>query len=336
MKYQSITQKQRIKFYEVAPGVYAAITPYNGLCWANAAFVNRGKGLIFDTFFDLPHARELREFAIEKVGKVPAYVACSHYNCDHTWGNQVFPDSCIIMHKEAERERLAEKPEFWNDIVRNGAQGGVGKRWLNMNLKGFDLTDVHWQQPDMLVKDDTRIMLGDTVFELLNVAPSHSDSDLLGWLPREKVLFAGDVIFIGSTVYSEVGTQRMLKLLDFIIYDLKPEVIVPGHGALCGLDTVREIRSYFENLLEQFNKHYNDDISSIELAKKIDVSKFLHWIQPERIFLCVNPMVAERRKQSMVPDWDFNATSMAQVREYHEKVYGDTIKPWDPMCAWAE
>ncbi|MFR1708769.1 MAG: hypothetical protein ACLSV2_07705 [Clostridium sp.] len=50
MKYGRIIQKERVKFYEVADNVFAAISPYNGICWANAAFINRGPGLVYDSF----------------------------------------------------------------------------------------------------------------------------------------------------------------------------------------------------------------------------------------------------------------------------------------------
>lgn len=101
MKYGRTVTGTRIKFYEVAKNVYAAISPNKGLCRANAGFINKGKGLVYDTFFDLPHARELRHFCVDTSGHEPGYVVNSYYNCDHTWGNQVFSGSTLIMHKNA-------------------------------------------------------------------------------------------------------------------------------------------------------------------------------------------------------------------------------------------
>jgi len=337
MKYLGTETRQRFKYYEIVPDVYAAVTPYKGLCWANAGYINKGKGLMYDTLFDLPHARELRQFAIDKSGKAPAYVVNSHYNCDHTWGNQVFEDSCIIMHKNCEWERQSEDSNFWRDILENGEHStSIGKHWLWENIRGFDLTDVHWQEPDILIKEDTIIRLGDTEFQILNVAPCHSNSDLLGWLPKEKVLFAGDLVFIGLTIYSLEGGKRLVDVLNWIVNELKPEVVVTGHGAICGAETIIECRNYLETVMEQFDKYYSDDIDSVELSKKIDISKFLHWIQPERVFLSVNPILHSKRKESMLPDWDYNARSMVEVAKYHKEIYGDKIKKWDPMMSWAE
>nr|WP_245367959.1 MBL fold metallo-hydrolase [Paenibacillus silagei] len=116
-----IIQKPSVKFFEVAAGVFAGISPYRGISWANAGFINKGEGLVYDTFFDLFHAREMRE-AYKEVsnGGSPAYVVNSHYNSDHAWGNKVFEDACIIMHKEASRERLTENISWMDNVIRRG------------------------------------------------------------------------------------------------------------------------------------------------------------------------------------------------------------------------
>ena len=54
---------KRIRYVEVAKDIYAAITPTEGLDitdagmmdnFSNSAYINRGEGLVSDTFFDLP------------------------------------------------------------------------------------------------------------------------------------------------------------------------------------------------------------------------------------------------------------------------------------------
>ena len=71
---------KRIRYVEVAKDIYAAITPADGLDitdagmmdnFSNSAYINRGEGLVSDTFFDLPHARDLREFCVKKSGHAP-------------------------------------------------------------------------------------------------------------------------------------------------------------------------------------------------------------------------------------------------------------------------
>jgi hypothetical protein len=44
---------------EIADDVYACLTPDRGLGWSNSGLVNRGGGLVVDTFWDLGHTRAL-------------------------------------------------------------------------------------------------------------------------------------------------------------------------------------------------------------------------------------------------------------------------------------
>ena len=340
MKYGRIIQKDHVKFYEVADNVFAAISPYHGISWVNAAFINRGEGLVYDTFFDLVHAREMME-AFQEVsnGKKPGYVVNSHYNADHTYGNKVFEDSCIIMHKEAQRESKTENLAWFDSVIKRGkdAPGMTpGERFLAEELKGFDLTGVEWVLPNIEIQDDINIRLGDTEVKILSVAPAHSDSDLMLWLPKEKVLFAGDIIFNGCGAYSEAGVMNWVKVLDRIINELKPEVIVPGHGAICGIDFVKEQKDYLLNLIEEFNKHYDDDIDSLSLTKKMDISRFLHWIQPERIYMSVDVMVKGKRGLPAIPNWNEIPEKLENMKAFLVEKYGENLPKWDPMSAWAE
>lgn len=340
MDYGRIIQKKRIKCYEVADNVFAAISPYRGISWANAGFINKGPGLVYDTFFDLFHAREMQEVYEDVSGRVlPAYVVNSHYNCDHTYGNKVFRHSCIIMHKNADKERLTESIEWQDGLIKRGKdslESTPGERFLAEQYEGFDLTGVEWIKPSIEIDHDINIHLGDTEVNIINVAPSHSNSDLLAWMPKEKVLFTGDIIFPGCSAYTEEGIMNWVNVLERIITEIKPKVVVPGHGKICDLGFVQEQRDYLVNLIDQFNKYYDDEIDSISLALKFDISKYLHWIQPERVWSSVDAMVKSKRGLSMIPNWDTIPENLKTVRGLLEKKYPGQIPEWDPMSAWEE
>lgn len=73
--------------------------------------------------------------------------------------------------------------------------------------------------------DDGRIMI-------LHPGSAHSAGDLLVWLPRERILFSGDVL-VGDAIPMVVdgSSSAMLAVLDSIT-KLDPRVIVPGHGPI--------------------------------------------------------------------------------------------------------
>lgn len=340
MDYGRIIQKKRIKCYEVADNVFAAISPNRGISWANAGFINKGQGLVYDTFFDLFHAQEMREVYEEVSGrKLPGYVVNSHYNSDHAWGNKVFEDSCIIMHKNADKERLTENIQWVDGLIKRGkdsAESTPGERYLAEQFEGFDLTGVEWIKPSIEIEHDINMRLGDTEVNVFSVAPAHSWSDLMVWMPKEKVLFAGDIVFEGCTAYTEEGILNWVSVLDRILNEIKPEVIVPGHGKICDLGLVQEQREYLLNLIDQFDKYYDDEIDSISLALKFDISKYLHWIQPERVWSSVDAMVKSRRGLPMAPDWNKLPENTEIVRGLLEKKYPNQIPEWDPMSSWEE
>ncbi|MDM1037287.1 MULTISPECIES: MBL fold metallo-hydrolase [Myroides] len=333
-----VIQKQRIKVYEIADNVFAAISPYRGISWANAGFINRGKGLVYDTFFDLFHAQEMKEAYTEiSNNKTPAYVVNSHYNSDHTWGNKVFEDSCIIMHHNAVQERLTENIQWMDAVIKRGKdslESTIGERFFAAEFEGFDLTGVEWINPDIQITDDTVINLGNTELQLLNVAPSHSNSDVLLWMPKEKVLFAGDVVFNGCSAYSEKGILNWVKVLDRIINEIKPEIVVPGHGAICGVDFVQEQYSYLMNILETIDKHYTEDIDALTMSKLIDITPFTHWIQPERIYASVDAILKGKRNQSAIPNWNEIPEKLKLMQAYQKEKYGDSLINWNPKSTW--
>lgn len=340
MTKQRVFTTPRLKVIEIDHNIFAAISPYRGISWANAGFINRGKGLVYDTFFDLFHAQELKETYTQVSNQeLPQYVVNSHYNSDHTWGNKVFKDSCIIMHENAREERLTENIQWYDALIKRGkdsAESSTGERFFAKEFEGFDLTGVEWITPDIEISSNTTIHLDTTAVQLINVAPSHSNSDVLLWLEKEKILFAGDVVFNGCTAYSEQGIHNWIKVLDYIIHDLKPKIVVPGHGSLCHLDFVQEQKEYLTFVLEQVDKYYIKGITAEEITKQIDIKKYLHWIQPERIYMSILAVVKGKEEGQFIPPWNDIPASLNEVRRHFDEKYNHSIPTWDPYSAWTE
>jgi len=107
----------------LARGVYACLQPDNGLGTSNSGLVDRGGGLVVDTFWDLPHTRRLIA-TYERVWRGPAArVVNTHSNGDHCWGNQLFPGAEIIGHRCCAAAFGRERPEAMQ-ALRSGAGSG--------------------------------------------------------------------------------------------------------------------------------------------------------------------------------------------------------------------
>ena len=73
----------------------------------------------------------------------------------------------------------------------------------------------------------------------------------MAWLPAERVLFTGDILFNGAHPIAWAGPVSNWIAACDRIEALAPAAIVPGHGPLASLADVRELRAYFDYLYEQ-------------------------------------------------------------------------------------
>ena len=107
---------------------------------------------------------------IRKITKAPIrYLIYSHHHYDHIAGGEPFKKAgaTVIAHRRA-KERLAQ-------------------------LKGKDVVI-----PDEVVGNKRTITLGGTTLELHYAGRNHSDSSLIMFLPREKIIFAVDFNSLGA------------------------------------------------------------------------------------------------------------------------------------------
>jgi glyoxylase-like metal-dependent hydrolase (beta-lactamase superfamily II) len=75
-------------------------------------------------------------------------------------------------------------------------------------------------------------VVGGVRMRILPVGPSHTPEDLVVYLPQEKVLFAGDLVFRGRIPFvGQADSRRWIGAIDQILA-LGADVIVPGHGPL--------------------------------------------------------------------------------------------------------
>ncbi len=317
---------KRIRYMEVAKDIYAAITPAEGLDitdagmmdnFSNSAYINRGEGLISDTFFDLPHARDLWEFCVKKSGHAPKYVINTHGHWDHFWGNQVFEEATVMGHKDMLKDCSGDKskvPVFkflhGSKLLQN-LMAGVMTAMFKKNLpagkkarfivsvgeKDFDLTGVVPKTPDVLFKSNTVLDLGGTEVHLIYLGSVHSSSDTVVWIPSERVLFAGDIFADCSLPMSLEGGKKWIRVMDYILDELQPEVIVPGHGEVYDRARAESQRAYFKSLIAQVEQYYSPDMKNEELIAKIDVSKYIDHRPRVAWIMAVNGMIGELHKK---------------------------------------
>src|SRR5215468_4698501 len=123
-----------MELVEIGRDVYTCLQPDRGLGTSNSGLVNRGGGLVVDTFWDLPHTRRLIE-TYARVWRRPAErVVNTHRNGDHCWGNQLFPQAEIIGHRLCAAEFRKESPAMLEALRGAAASDDAATAWLARKL----------------------------------------------------------------------------------------------------------------------------------------------------------------------------------------------------------
>lgn len=303
---------------QIAPDVYACLQETQALGTSNSGLINRGDGLVVDTFWDLPHTRALmQEYAT--VWRAPAQrVVNTHHNGDHCWGNQLFRGAEIIGHRLCAAQFGKEQPQMMQATKLAAATSEDPTiRWLGAALADWDFAGVELTPPTTLFDDRLALELDGTAVELLYVGPAHTAGDVLVHLPEQRVLFTGDILFRQCTPIGWEGTfDNWCAALDRI-EALQPEIVVPGHGPICGTEGAREMKAYLQYVRAESQRFYAAGVSALEAAKRIDLGPYADWAEPERIVFNVERAYRELRGEPWDAPIDMVGLFVAahQVRE---------------------
>jgi len=285
---------------------------------SNSGLINRGGGVVVDTFWDLPHTRAMIE-AYARVWKERARrVVNTHHNGDHCWGNQLFADAEIIGHRLCAQSFGHERPEMMQLLRNATASSDPAMAAMAAALASWDFSGIELTPPTTLIDESLDLDVDGIAVRLLYVGPAHTAGDVIVHLPAQRVVFTGDVLFRLCTPIGWEGTyDRWIAALDRII-GLDPAVIVPGHGPICGVEGPREMKAYLEYVRRESTRFFDAGVSAIEAAKRIDLGPYARWTEPERIVFNVERAYRECRGEPFDAPIDVGAIfrGMHEVRRH--------------------
>jgi len=305
-----------MKMEQVSNHCYAALNEKNRVCDANSGLVNVGGGMVIDTQSDLSHARQMINFFSKVWSAMPGRVVNTHEDSDHVFGNQLFPDSEIIGHRSLpDRMKEVAEPAEIQKLMRmaGGTLTGALLKMIHPGVvsaarqlkEDYDFSEVVLVPPTTLFDDRLTVELDDMEVHLIHVGPCHQVGDTLVWVPKERVLFGGDVIFRLCTPMGWVGTfEKWYEALDLIINELKPDVIVPGHGPVCGVEGATDMKAYLQYIQRESRRFFDAGTSAREAARKIDFGPYSEWVSPERVYLNVERAYREFRGEPLDTPWE--------------------------------
>lgn len=257
---------------QLADGVYGIKGPGMDL---NTAIVVGERGVF--VYGCAPNTYYERMEAIRKVaGNKPIrYVSNGHYAYDDTGCNHLLAEQgAAVIGTPA----LAK--ELW-PYVRDRLAEDVKKGRVKKEL--LEGKKVEMAMPTVLFNDKLTLDLGSYVVELRFVGRAHTPDNTIVWLPKEKVLFVDDLLFVELHPTADdrsdtVNWQRILRNLA----TWSPTTVVPGHGVFAagnGTRPLLEQDRYFETMRAKVKamKEAGRSLEEIKKGIRAELGEFAKW-----------------------------------------------------------
>ncbi len=237
------------------------ISKENGGNMVNTCFVQTKEGfVVIDSGPTFSYALQAYE-QMQKIAKLPVkYVINTHDHDDHWLGNSFYKSKGALL----------IGPETYEQNIQPGMATRMEKSVAKETYAGTKVVKL-----DTVVKDTYELTLGDMVFHIKQlVQQAHTKGDLVVYLPQEKVLFAGDLVFNNRVSSlrdgSIIGSLKALELID----SLHPKVIVGGHGYRTDSNATSVFKDYLTTMKKQIQDALDNDISIDEISKKVKMPEY--------------------------------------------------------------
>lgn len=282
------------RFEEVADGVFLAQTKAPLFNSNSLVVVNAEDVLVVDSHITPRMARELIASIGEITSKPITTLVNTHFHYDHAHGNQVFgPDVAIIGH-EYTRRKMAGEPLAESTFLRGKAGdarqlAALGEQlaaatddaerdrietqigWVELRIEAT--AEIAPVAPTVTLKERMTLFRGDREIQLHFFGRAHTGGDVSVYLPREKVLYSGDMMFAGISwlgdgyVNEWPETLERAKALDF-------ELVVPGHGPpFSDRSRIDLVQAYYRDLWAGVAALHAQGVDAASAAASVDLTR---------------------------------------------------------------
>ncbi len=184
------------------------------------------------------------------------YVINTHGHHDHTYGNAAFTKATIIAHENA----IKEIHDQWSDTAKVHAGLKKTLKQFDERLAGFPKGSSEWQEvfcqrtryncayedavnhvevryPDRLFIDTLQLSMGDIHLDMIYFGKSHSESDIMVYIPEMKMFWVGDLFFkYGRPSFDTLDKQHLYQYRKAIAWitsrSSESDIVINGHGQI--------------------------------------------------------------------------------------------------------
>ncbi|MFT4036280.1 MAG: MBL fold metallo-hydrolase [Patulibacter sp.] len=313
------------QWHAVGDGLHTWVHPIGDWGWSNAGLITtRDEALLIDTQWDERRTCDLLAIAPLPLGSRITTLVLTHGDGDHVWGNRAVAADEIIA-SEATAEHLASEdpvrfgrtarlvaglartplPKLPGPARRIGELGSFA-RYMTRMTAPWAYSEVRRTGPTRTFKGELELQVGERPLRLVDVGSAHSPGDTYVHLPDDRVVFAGDLLFVGVAPVMWVGPVRgWVAALDEI-RALEPRVVVPGHGPVGGAEDLDVLRDYWAWVIEVGEHSRAAKLSPAKAAElaildsEHDTLPWGSWWSPERLVISLTALDREARQRGPI------------------------------------
>lgn len=221
------------------------------------------------------------ETVLNEVKKVTneriAYLTVTHFHPEHGMGAQSFPAGTTIIYPTAQKQELLDKSAAIISMFK-----GFSPEIAEL-LKPIKIT-----MPNITFADEAEVNLGNFSAQLLHWGPAHTRGDEFVFLPKQRILFAGDVVvnrFFPIMPDSDASGANWIQMLERM-QKLDPAIVVPGHGEVGDARLITAMREYLIFVRDRVHEMKAQGTSLADAEKKLEPevrAKYKDWDNPNWI-----------------------------------------------------
>lgn len=287
-----IPEKYAKGLFQVGDSTYAYVQP-NGI-WgmSNAGLIVDGdQSMLVDTLMDLRLTHEMLTVMADALpaARTIDILVNSHADIDHTYGNQLVNGARIVASQGTADEFFKVPPDYLEKLVTTDDSEGGRYIAEKMGTHLFDYSDIILTPPTETFDRQAMVMVGDKEVRLLNVGPAHTSGDTLIHSVQDRVVFTGDLLFLGVHPAIWAGSiEGWIDACDTML-GLDIDTVVSGHGPVTDKKGVETFRTYLVTIRDEARKRFDAGLSVEDAAFDIALSPpYDEWISPERMVGTVN------------------------------------------------
>ena len=227
--------------HQIAPGVFTRIGDRDARQPANTSWIEFRNFVVVIEANTPWGLRDILPEIRKTTSKPIRYVFDTHYHWDHTQGNSMMADEgvAVVCSQDCASELAVKGKTEWDQMSKNAE---------------YSLAPYRLQQPSVVFGDFMAIDDGERRLELKRVGPAQTIGDAVAFLPGEGILFTGDLC-VNWRSGNNVGDRdadhpHWVQVLNDLA-TWKVKTVVPGHGDLGSVATLRAQSAFLDDLWKQ-------------------------------------------------------------------------------------